>query len=207
MEIKNVILIGYGGHAKVIHEILKKRSDIHILGYIDNQDKGVPLKWLGDDEKIKGVETDSLFLVLGIGYSPNSRKREKLYRYYKEKGYSFLSVIHDQATISEEAVLGEGVQIMAGAIIQPGVSILENVLVNTGAIIDHESRVHAHVHIAPRATLCGNVVINESVYVGAGAVIIQNIMVGQDSVIAAGATVVRNVESHSLMKGVPARKE
>lgn len=208
MEMKQVIFIGYGGHAKVIHEILKQRSDINIIGYTDNQDKNVALMWLGDDEMIKGIQSDdSIYLVLGIGYSPNSPQREKLYKYYKAKGYTFLNIIHDQAIVSEEVVLGEGVQIMAGAVIQPGAVILDNVLVNTGAIVDHDSRVHAHVHIAPRATICGNVVINENVYVGAGSIIIQNITIGQDSVIAAGATVVRNVEDNSLMMGVRARKE
>ena len=101
---------------------------------------------------------------------------------------------------------GEGVQLMAGAVIQPNVSIGENTLINTSASIDHDCQIGAHVHIAPGTVLSGNVCVQDETHIGTSATVIQNIKIGTKCTIGAGSVVVKNISDRTLAIGTPARE-
>ena len=132
--------------------------------------------------------------------------RRKLFESFKAKGYFFASVQHPSAIVSKGAFLLEGVQIMAGAILQIGCTVGDNSIINTKASVDHDTVIGSHVHIAPGVTLCGNVRIENCVHIGSGATIIQNIQICQDSTVGAGSLVIRNISANSLVFGVPAKE-
>ena len=60
-------------------------------------------------------------------------------------------------------------------------------IVNTGAVVEHDSEVRAHAHIAPNATLCGNVTVGERALVGAGASVPPGLVIGEDALVKAGS--------------------
>jgi UDP-perosamine 4-acetyltransferase len=204
-----IIIIGAGGHAKVLIDALQRQS-ANIIGVTDsNPEKkgenilGVPV--IGNDEIIMTYENDFVKLVNAIGRVSRENKREQIFKSFKCKRYKFAHVIHNTAVLSSDVKYSEGVQIMAGSVIQPGCKIGTNSIINTGAIIDHDTFVGAHVHIAPGVTISGGVQISDGSLVGVGATIIQGIKIGANCIVAAGSVVIRDVPDGAIVMGIPAK--
>lgn len=205
-----VIVLGNGGHAKVLIDTLCMMA-VPILGVtVPNPDETGEIFYgahvIGNDDAVLTYPLDKVLLVNGLGSVKAAEKRKVLFENFKKNGYSFASVIHPSAIISHEAVLSEGVQIMAGAIIQPGSNIGKNTILNTGASIDHDCVIGDNVHLAPGVTLSGKVSVGENSHIGTGAVVIQGIRIGRSVTVAAGAVVIKDVADNALVMGVPARE-
>jgi sugar O-acyltransferase (sialic acid O-acetyltransferase NeuD family) len=206
---KPIIIIGAGGHAKVL---------IDALYLLKAPIKGICLKELNPDhpgllgipilcadDELQKFSPESVTLVNGVGGVKDTYQRSEVFTRFKKSGYTFSQVLHPSAVISPNAVLAEGVQVMAGAILQAGVRVAENAVINTNTSVDHDCHIGNHVHLAPGVTICGNVKIGDSVHVGSGATIIQGISVGARSLIGAGTLVHKNVPAGATVIGVPGK--
>ena len=206
---KPIILLGSGGHAKVLLDILR-RSGVKLLGIVDPHREPTSL-WanypvLGHDNVVYDYAPDTIELINGIGSLPGDLGiRQQIYARFKASGYQFRSVIDPLAFIAAEVVLAEGVQIMAGAIVQPGATIGVNSIINSGSIIEHDCQLGLDVHIAPGVVLSGGVSVGDRVHIGTGASVIQNITIGHDSLIGAGAVVTCHIANHQIV--YPARSQ
>lgn len=203
---KPLIVIGAGGHASVLADILIRQGQ-SILALIapDSSGKGAlrDLPLWRDEGRITTVHPDKYLLVNGIGSLPGNDLRTRIFLRYTEQGYRFASVIAQEAIISPYANLGQGVQVMPGAIVQSGAHVGDNTLINTGAIVEHDSVVGNHGHLAPRAVLCGGVTLGEQVHVGCAGVVVQGLHVGNEAVIGAGAVLTRDLPDNHIV--YPAR--
>jgi sugar O-acyltransferase (sialic acid O-acetyltransferase NeuD family) len=208
-----LVMIGAGGHAKVLHA-LALAAGYSILGVCDPLlvEKGethwreVPV--LGSDDALKQLDPLAVGLINGIGQIVGSKVRQDLYKRLRQVGFSFPSLVHPSAWVASTARLAQGVQVMAGAIVQPDCSIGENTIVNTCASVDHDCNVGANVHICPGATLCGDVCVHDSVFIGSGAILTQGLIVGIGGVVGAGATLTHNLDSNQILLGpVPRLKK
>lgn len=202
-----VIVIGGGGHAKVLVStlLLCRRS---VLGFVDLNPTAPPMlgiRCLGSDAAVLSHAPGDVQLVNGVGSTGSAAIRQDVYDRFTREGYCFATVIHPSAIVAPEVKMGDGVQIMAGAILQPGSSVGSNAIVNTGAIIDHDCVVAAHAHIAPGAVLSGGVRVDSGAHIGTGACIIQGVSVGAASVVGAGAVVITDVPAGVTTVGVPAK--
>ena len=202
---KPLLMMGSGGHANVLFDMLQLPLENYkaVASLNETLDNSLfsGIEHIRLDDDILRFDCEAIQLVNGIGSLPDSYLRMKIYQKFKALGYHFATVTSEFAHVSSYAQLAEGVQVMAGAIIQAGAQIGENTIINSGAIIEHDCIVGAHNHIAPRATLCGMVKTGKQVHVGAGACIIQGITVGNRVVIAAGATVTRSVPDSHIVYG------
>lgn len=205
-----VIIIGGGGHAKVLAAALCA-AGTSIVGITEADSSkygenifGIPI--IGNDLIIEQYKQESIMLVNGIGSTRTTTARTAVFNTFKSKGYTFASVIHPSAIVASGATINEGAQIMAGAVIQTGAVIGENSIINTGAVVDHDCIVGNHVHIAPRAVLSGMVTVGDESHIGTGATIINGISIGKNCLIAAGAVVIKNVRDRATVMGVPARE-
>jgi sugar O-acyltransferase (sialic acid O-acetyltransferase NeuD family) len=201
-----VIIIGAGGHARVLLDALRLMS-CEVLGYVDpafakgTQGPGGVLV-LGGDEALKDFSTSEVQLVNGVGSIGATTSRGAVYRRGKDAGFSFARVVHPSAIVSSSVILGEGVQVMAGCVVQTDAQIGANSIINTRASVDHDCLIGETVHIAPGVTLSGNVRVGDRAHIGTGAVVIQGISIGADSLVAAGAVVYRDVaEAGRLIPG------
>ena len=206
---KPIIIIGAGGHAKVLIDALQQLK-ASILGISEQDSALVDTELLGvavicHNGELKKYPPEGVTLVNGVGGVRDTSLRKEVFERLKMLGYGFSQVIHPSAVISADAVLGEGVQVMAGVIIQAGVRIAENAIINTKTSVDHDCHLGSHVHLAPGVTVCGNVTIGDSVHVGSGATIIQGITVGARCLIGAGTLVRSNVPVGATVIGVPGR--
>ncbi len=189
---KPVIVLGAGGHASVLVDMLRSQGvvPIALVAPTASAPRAVltDISLWHDEAKILAYRPDEVELINGIGSLPGNPLRATLFARYRALGYRFASVVSAQAMVSDYAVLEEGVQVMAGAIIQAGTQIGVNSIINSGAIVDHDCHLGGDNHIAPGAVLSGGVVTGERVHIGTGAAVIQGISIGTDAVVGAGAT-------------------
>lgn len=199
-------MIGAGGHARVLQESLALTGiTLHGFTAPGPQSRLVDVEWLGTDERIEAFGADEVLLVNGVGSVGAPTVRARIHEWATARGYRFATVIDAAAVVRPSAVLGAGVQVLAGAVVSTDAVVGANTIVNTGALVDHGSIVGAHCHLAPGSALAGDVTIGEGTHVGLGASVIQGISVGSYSVVGAGAVVVTDVDDRSLAIGVPAR--
>ena len=204
---KPIIILGNGGHAKVLIEILQEQNR-EIVGFTApfNKENSYGFAYLGKDEEIFGFGFTEVELVNGLGSVTVNPLRKNIFKLFKNRGYTFANVIHPSSIISPSAIIGEGVQIMAGTIIQTNAFIADNTIINTGVKIDHDSVVYEHVHIAPGTTISGNVHVRANTHIGTGTSIIQGITIGEGCLIGAGSVIVKDIRDKAKAFGVPAKE-
>jgi UDP-perosamine 4-acetyltransferase len=206
-----VIILGAGGHGRVILDLLQKLN-YEVRGFSDPDQTlwgktidGVPV--IGGDDEILNLDTDVIHLALGVGGTGDNSFRKKLFTFFSERHYTFPSFVHPSAIIASNVILGKGSIAMAGSVIQTGCRIGDNVIINTGALVDHNCIIGDHVHIAPGAVISGNVSVGVGAHLGTGSTVIQNIRIGDRALVAAGAVVVRDIEPGEKVMGVPAKRK
>ncbi len=205
-----VIVLGAGGHAKVLIDMLRLRGH-EILGIADadaskHGGNHADCRVIGSDDAVLQHDPGRIRLVNGVGSTGQPQARRRLFDEFRRRGYVFESVTHPSAVIAGDAALEEGVQAMAGAVIQPGSRIGMNTIVNTAASVDHDCTIGAHVHLAPGVTLSGNVRVGDGTHIGTGASVIQGVTIGENCVIGAGAVVLADIPAGTRAAGVPAKR-
>lgn len=201
----DLILIGAGGHAAALADILLKQGKTIAAVVSPNIVAGQAIfnniPHYKNDDDIQMFDNQGVLLVNGIGAMPKQNLREQLYHYYKKLGYKFATVIADSATVSEYASLAEGVQIMNNAVVNIGVSVGENSIINTSSSIDHDCTIGAQCHMAPGVKMSGQVTVDNNVHIGTGANIINNISIERNVIISVGANVTKPVMKDSVVFG------
>jgi sugar O-acyltransferase (sialic acid O-acetyltransferase NeuD family) len=200
---KPVIILGAGGHAKVVAEAIRL-SGREIIGFVTPDIEATTIffgsKILGDDSAVLSYSPDEIELTNGVGALPKQYLRWKLSSTMRKKGYHFATIIHPDAIIASGVVLAEGVQIMAGVVVQPGSIVGKDTIINTGVIIDHDCTIADNCHLSPGVICSGGVSVGANVHIGTGAKVIQGINIGEGSVIAAGSTVYKDIPPGILFK-------
>lgn len=196
METTNkVYLYGASGHAKVVLDIVSK-AYYEVPFLIDDNPNiktlsGIPVHCSAQDVSP---------VIVTVG---DCKIRRKIVKELGNREY--LTVVHPQAIIADSVKLGFGTVVMAGTILNPYATIGDHCIINTGASIDHDCKIHNFVHIAPHCTLCGEVEVGEGTWVGAGTTVIQGIHIGEDCFIGAGSVVVKDIPDGCLCYGNPCK--
>uniref|UniRef100_A0A7V3J935 Acetyltransferase n=1 Tax=candidate division CPR3 bacterium TaxID=2268181 RepID=A0A7V3J935_UNCC3 len=207
-----IILWGGTGQAKVVRPIIEYYGSKVVAIFDDTiglispfKDINIYYGWDGFINWIKDKDRKEIGFCVAIG-NPHGRVRLKFHDQLVNEGLQPVTIAHPMASIAENAEIGEGTQIMAGAIIQPEAQIGRYCIINTGASVDHEDILEDGVEIAPGATLCGNVHVGINAWICAGAVVLPRLKIGADAIVGAGAVVIRDVPDSAVVVGVPAKR-
>ena len=197
-----IVLIGGGGHASVLADILI-RQERNIIAIISPQNVNQrcvlsTISHYKKDEDVLSFNPKEVLLVNGIGMMPKSNLKRTINEYFLSLGYSYESVIADSATISPYSIIKEGVQILQTAVVQAGATIGAHSIVNTGAIVEHDCSIGEYNHLAPKSLLCGQVKTEPDVFIGANSTVINNLTLKRNSIIAAGSVMRNNVDENSI---------
>ena len=202
-----IILIGHGGHSKVIRDMVLENEEYQLVGYLDDKYEDLTFSdevCLGPisaaKELIKYI--NGVKFVIAVG---NNVVRKLIFEKLGLDIHSYATVIQKTAVVSPSAKIGHGTVVMANAVINADAEIGNHAIINTGSVVEHDNCLKNFVHISPRATLTGAVSIGNGVHIGAGATIIPNIKIGEWTVIGAGATVIHNIPSNCTAVGTPAK--
>lgn len=198
---KKVVIIGAGGHGRVVADIADSCGDT-VIGFLDDSgkpnDKVNVIGTSADAVKYCGSETE-LFVAIG-----NCKVREKIMNSLPDA--KWYTAIHPSAVISPSSVIGDGTCIMPNAVINNSAVIGKGCIINTCASVDHDDIIGDYVHISCGARLAGTVTVGNSSWVGIGSTVSNNISIGSDIMIGAGAVVVKDITEEGTYIGVPARK-
>jgi len=207
---EKIILVGGGGHCKVVIDALRKASKFEVIGIVDanpNLKAVSEVKVVGDDdilEKIFKSKCKNAFI--SVGSTGNPSVRVKLASKLKAIGFRLPAVIHPRSVIAKNALIGEGVFVAAAAVIGPDAKIGDNVIINTNSSVDHDCVISGFVHIAPGVTLSGGVKVGARTHIGTGSSIIEQVNIGADVVIGAGSVVVCDLPEGCKAYGTPCKE-
>ncbi|MBU2881830.1 NeuD/PglB/VioB family sugar acetyltransferase [Psychrosphaera sp. B3R10] len=205
----NLLLLGGGGHAATLAEILLDQGE-NIVGVVAPEITAgkkifVEFQHFVNDTDVLNFDPLDTLLVNGIGSMPNSNLREGVYAKFKKLGYSFATIQAPSAVVSKFSEISEGAQILSNAVIGVDVKIGENTIINSSATVEHECFIGNNCHITPGVTLSGQVIMGDSVHIGTGSNLINNIKLGSNIVIGVGANITKSIESNSLVYGQRAK--
>lgn len=202
MDTQKRILIGGGGHALSLIEAMP--ADDSLAGYValDKSDV-MPVDYLGDDSILSSIADKFLFHVAFVYAGiPDLRKRGKLIELYENLNLDFFSVFADSAVITPNSRLGKGCAVMHNAVVNRA-SLGNHVIVNTGAIVEHDCCIGNNTFIAPGATLGGFVNIGENCFIGLGAKIKNGVKIASGVTVGMGAIVTHDLDTPGIYHGSP----
>lgn len=195
---KKIVVIGAGGHGRVVADIARACGYEEIV-FLDDSDTPLASGKVCDFIKYK----EEVSFIVAIG---NSRIREKVQRQLLENECYVATLIHPNAVIGSDVNIGIGTVVMAGVVINEGTQIGNAVIVNTASSVDHDNMIGDYCHISVGSHLAGTVQVENHTWLGAGVVVSNNLHICGNCMIGAGAVVVTNIEESGTYVGVPARK-
>ena len=201
---KDVIIIGAGGHGKVIADIAKLNGykEIYFLDDDINKHKIGEYQIIGTSKDIDKYKEKYDFIV-GIG---NNKIRKKFSLKLNERKIKQPSLIHPSAVIDQTVNIGQGTVVMSNVVINADSKIGNGCIINTSSSIDHDCLISNYTHISPGVHIAGNVYIGEETWLCIGSVIINNITIGSNIIVGAGATVINSIDENGIYVGIPAKR-
>lgn len=199
MNRKQLVLVGAGGHARVVADAARL-SGWDILGFLDDQDpSSFPnMHILG---RITEIERYSGRFAMAIGVGSNATRK----RIMNSISAQWETIVHPTAVVSSDVSLGEGTVVLANAVVNPGSELGKGCIINTAATIDHDCIIEDYVHISPGVHLAGQVKVGEKSWIGIGAIAKNGVEICQSVTVGAGAVVVNNIIFEGIYVGVPAQ--
>ena len=197
-----LIIIGAGGHGKVIADAALKNGYTNICCVDDNATgdvMGFPI--IGTTADVECLNDGNTDFVIGIG---NNAIRKTIAEIYN---INWVSIVHPSAQIGFDVEIGKGTVVMANAVVNVCAKIGEHCIINTGAIVEHDNVIENYAHISPNVALGGTVRIGSLTHVGIGATVKNNTEICSDCTIGAGAVVIKSIKEPGTYVGVPIRKK
>ena len=194
-----MVLYGASGHGKVILGILEEAGVVNITICDDGPIEDFLGYKVHKSNLFENILDDNTIISIGV----NATRKKVVGKL--NKSITFGKAIHPKAIISKRSCFGDGTVVMAGAVVNPGVTIGKHCIINTCASIDHDCILGDFVHISPNATLSGNVSVGEGTHIGSGAVSIQGIKIGKWCTVGAGTVIIKDIPDYATAVGNPAR--
>lgn len=205
---KNILIYGASGHAKMIIDVIEKQNSHSIKGFIDTykpiDEELYGYKILGNLEvlaaQIKTLGIEGMVIAVGDNFS-----RREAYKNIKKIAPTlhFVSVIHPSAVLANDVSIAEGTVIMANVVINASAKVGKLCILNTASILGHDSVMMDFSSLASGVTVAGNTQIGQSSAICLGATVIQNITIGNHTVIGAGSLVLKSIGSLKQAFGSP----
>ena len=203
-----VVIVGAGGHGKVVLDILRGAGRYEPVGFVDADTRLAGTKVgglavLGPTNVLPKLHQQRVrHAIIAIG---DNRTRYRYAALLESEGFTLASAIHPTAFVSPTATLGKNVVVGPNASVITEARVGDCAIVNTGAIVEHECEVGEAVHVAPGAVLAGRVRVGAFAFIGIGAQVIQCMAVGEGATVGAGAVVIIDVPVGATAVGVPAK--
>jgi sugar O-acyltransferase (sialic acid O-acetyltransferase NeuD family) len=204
---KSLIVIGAGGHAKVVAEAARI-SGWTVLGFVDEVNDvsgqrdffGARL-WANVAVAIsENDERAEWFVAIG----DNVARAQKILQ-MQESGMSLATIIHPAAVVSKHSRVGPASFVAALAHLGPDSVVGDGVIINTAASVDHDCIVESFAHLSPRCVLGGHAYVGSRAWVGMGAVVRDRARIGADCVVGAASLVLREAAVGDVVVGIPAK--
>lgn len=206
---RDLILVGFGGHAKSVVDCIEKGRQYNIIGFTDTiiDKKYGAYANLGNDEVLQKYYDQGIkYAFVALGYMGRGELRDFLYQILKNIGFQLPVIKDPSAVLANNVEVGEGSFIGKNVVINTDTVIGKMCIINTGAVVEHESQIGDFTHISVNSTLCGQVFVSDHCFIGANATVIQSRKIGKGSIVGAGSTVLRDVLPEETVYGIVSKK-
>lgn len=202
-----IIIIGHGGHSKVIADIILTNPKNKIVGYLDDKYKEIyfvknqvhgPTLWA----KVIAKYYEDIKFIFGIG---DNKVRQSIVRNLDLPIEYYATITHPTATISSSVKIGYGTVVMPNVVLNADAIVGNHCILNSGSVVEHDCVIDNFVHVCPNSTLTGSVHLAEGVLSGAGSTILPRVKIGEWATIGAGATVTQSIPPYCTAVGIPAK--
>lgn len=201
----NIIIIGAGGHSKVVQDIVRSLNQYKIYAILDDafsttvEKEGIIYSSI---HYLRKLNVNNYYFVIAIG---DNRVRQNIAKRISIPSSQYATLIHPSVVISESSNIAKGTVVMPNAVINAHSNIGQHCIINSNAVVEHDNFLEDLVHISPGVVLSGGVKVGEGSHIGSGSVTIPNIKIGSWSTIGAGAVVIKNIPKYVTAVGVPAK--
>jgi len=190
---KEILLIGGGGHCKSVIDVVEQEGRFKIAGIIDKPDllgkKTLNYTIIGNDNDLQKLSHKYQYAFISVGQIRSSELRAKLFTLVKKAGFSIPIIISPRAYVSQYATLDEGTIVMHDALINASVKIGKNCIINTKSIVEHDVIIEDNCHISTSTIVNGSVHIGQGTFIGSNSTTKEDIMIQENSFIKAGSVV------------------
>ena len=190
---KNIILIGGGGHCKSVIDVIEQEGRFKIIGIVDKPEllgsNVLGYSVIGNDSDLNSLAKKYQYALITVGQIKSPLLRIKLFNLAVKAGFTLPNIISSNAYVSEHSSIGNGVVVMHNAIVNASASIGDNCIINSKALIEHDCTISKHCHISTNATINGGVTIESGCFIGSSATTKELITIGENSFIKAGSLV------------------
>jgi len=202
---ENIVLVGFGGHARSVADCIERSGQYRIIGYTDIEEASTNngYTYLGTDDILEKIFSNGTRkAVVTVGQIGQDNVRQNIYKKLKDIGFELPIIADPSAIISQNCVIGEGTFVGKAAVINSNTTIGKMCIINSGVLCEHDNTIGDFCHIAVRAVCCGGVTVGTNSFIGANATIIQGISIGNGVTIGAGSLVRHNVDNDGMRYGL-----
>jgi sugar O-acyltransferase (sialic acid O-acetyltransferase NeuD family) len=205
--VTRTVIVGASRQGSVVLEVLRAHGEQEILGFLDDDEArhggtfaGLPV--LGGTGWAGAAAQHGLAAAVAIGSNP---ARMAVAARLRRFGVELINAVHPSAIVQHGASMGSGNLLCAGVILVVGTRLEDDVVVNTGSTVDHDSRLETGAHIASGVHTAGCVTVGRGAFIGVGSVLGPSVTIGEGTIVGAGSVVLTDLPSHVLAFGTPAR--
>ena len=192
---KEIILIGGGGHCKSVIDVIEQEGRFKIAGIVDKPEllgsKVLGYQIIGNDSNLNNLAKKYQYALVTVGQIKSPLLRIKLFELAVKSGFILPSVVSPRAYLSKHAAVGKGTIIMHDALINANAKIGENCIINSKALIEHDVIIESHCHISTGAIINGASVVESNTFFGSNSLTKESIVVKKDSVVGGGNVVLK----------------
>jgi sugar O-acyltransferase (sialic acid O-acetyltransferase NeuD family) len=207
---KDLILIGGGGHCAACIDVIESEGRYRIKGILDVPEKtgssilAYPI--IGTDSEIPIYAQDGCDFLITIGQNTDPILRIQKFEEIKSAGAAVVSLVSPRAYLAKEAEIGEGSITMHDVLIGPRARIGKNCIINTKALIEHDAIIGDHCHISTGALVNGSCRVGGSCFIGSGAVLRDGVSICAGTVIGAATVLHKSIDEPGIYVGNPVRR-
>jgi sugar O-acyltransferase (sialic acid O-acetyltransferase NeuD family) len=187
---KNIILIGGGGHCKSVIDVIEQEGRFKIVGIVDKPkllgSNVLGYSVIGSDFDLDSLAKRYQYALITVGQIKSPSLRIKLFDLAVKAGFTLPNIISPNAYVSKHSSIGNGVVVMHNAMVNASASIGDNCIINSKALIEHDCIIESHCHISTQSTINGGVSVGEGSFVGSNSTTKQGVVIEKESFIKAG---------------------
>lgn len=205
-----MVILGAGGHARAILDIIRALAEFEIVGFIDpacelgTRRHGVPI--LATEDQLSELVSSGHAFAVGVGHMMTSAPRARIFTRLRALSAHVPTLIAPTAYVSADATVGTGTQVMHGAIVNAGARVEQGCILNSRSLVEHDARVGRGSHISTGAIVNGGAAVGARCLIGSSATVLQGRKITDDVIVGAGAVVIRDITSAGTYVGIPARR-
>lgn len=201
MNRPKLLLVGAGGHARACADVIEREGRYEIAGLVGTEaefgQSRFGLKVIATDSSWDLLAGDYRYVLIGVGQIKAPDLRMRLYQQLVERGFELPAVVSPLAYVAPGTVLGPGTIVMHGAIVNSGAHIGANCIINSRALIEHDTVVLDHCHISTGVIVNGNARIGTGSFIGSGSVIKEGVSIGSSCVVGMSSSIRANLPDNA----------